>query len=123
MSPPSQKVQDWVRQHGLCPAEVDCATAVMLKILDGKCRMPEEEKTVMADLYAAVRELPGELLGADMHALIASAGHLDEEDADDFRQRVYEYRVEAETRLSRPVMKAFKKRLRDLGLLDQPSVS
>ena len=35
----AEQVRQWVLEHPLSPAHVDCATAVMLKILDGKCKM------------------------------------------------------------------------------------
>ena len=108
-------VAQWLAAHPLSPAHVDCATAVMLKILDGKCKMRPTEKSVMALLYDHVRDCPGALLGADSHALIAEArSQLDEA----MRLRVYERRVLAETMISRPVMKGFKALLREQGLLD-----
>lgn len=108
-------VARWLAAHPLSPAHVDCATAVMLKILDGKCKMLPAEKTVMALLYEQVRDCPGALLGADSHRLIAEArARLDEA----MRLRVYERRVLAETMISRPVMKGFKAMLREQGLLD-----
>lgn len=110
-----EHVRHWVAAHPLRPVEVDCAVAVMLKILDGKCKMRPTEKTVMALLYDAVCALPGERLGDEARALIAAARH----EADEaMRLRVYEQRVLAETALSRPVMKAFKAMLREQGLLD-----
>ena len=111
----AEHVARWVAAHPLSPAHVDCATAVMLKILDGKCKMRPTEKSVMTLLYEQVKDCPGALLGADSHALIAEAGaSLDEA----MKLRVYEQRVLAETRISRPVMKGFKAMLREQGLLD-----
>lgn len=111
----AEHVAQWLAAHPLSPAHVDCATAVMLKILDGKCKMRPTEKSVMALLYDAIRDCPGALLGADSHALIAEArSQLDEA----MRLRVYERRVLAETMISRPVMKGFKALLREQGLLD-----
>ena len=111
----AEQVARWVAAHPLSPAHVDCATAVMLKILDGKCRMRPTEKSVMELLYDAVRDCPGALLGGAEHALIAEArANLDEA----MRLRVYERRVLAETMLSRPLMKGFKAMLRERGLLD-----
>jgi len=108
-------VARWLAAHPLIPAHVDCATAVMLKILDGKCKMRPTEKGVMALLYDQVRDRSGALLAADSHALIAEArAKLDEA----MRLRVYERRVLAETMISRPVMKGFKAMLREQGLLD-----
>lgn len=110
-----QSVADWVAAHPLSPAHVDCAVAVMLKILDGKCKMRPTEKRVMQWLYDAVRHLPGERLGADVHALVARARGTDDEA---LRLTVYEHRVLAETLISRPVMKGFKASIRQQGLLD-----
>ena len=110
----------WVDSHPLEPVHVDCATTVMLKILDGKCKMKLEEKHVMTHLYHAVKDSPGILLGDDMHALIAEA----EQQADDeMRNAIYEKRVLAETTISRPVMKAFKAMIRQQGLFSSHAVA
>ena len=98
----------------LCPAHVDCAIAVALKVLDGKCKMPPHEAAIMMALYDAVRHLPGDKLGADSHAMIARARA---ETVEGVRMEVYEARVLAETRISRPVMKEFKAMLRRTGVL------
>ena len=110
-------VGEWVRSQSLSPSDVDCATTVMLKILDGKCKMKVLEKKVMAALYDQVKREPGELMGQDMHDLIAEVRN-DLTEAD--KERVYEMRVLAETRLSRPVMKGFKARIRQDGLFLLP---
>ncbi len=107
-------LQAWLARHALAPAEVDCVIAVMLKILDGKCRMDATEKPIMVALYRGLQQRNGACLGADMHTLIAEAGDTPDER---MRLRIYEQRVLAETRISRPVMKAFKARLRQTGLL------
>ena len=112
-----QHVASWLRRYPLMPLEVDCATAVMLKILDGKCKMPADEKRVMAELYHQVRSLPGALLGAEIHQMIRYAGDSPDEA---MRLRIYEHRVLAETRIARPTMKAFKAMIRRNGLLDAP---
>lgn len=109
------RVAGWLAGHPLVPAHVDCATAVMLKILDGKCKMGALDKLVMAELYAAVKERPGVLLGADYHALIARAVA---EPGEALKEFIYEKRVLAETAISRPVMKAFKAMLRETGLFE-----
>jgi len=108
-----QFVNTWVKQNLLTPTHVDCATAVMLKILDGKCKMDADEKIVMTALYNAVKHQVGDLLSADIHTLIAqSHNHLNEEQ----RLHIYEKRVLAESMISRPIMKAFKTMIREKGL-------
>jgi len=105
----------WVGARRLSPSDVDCAITVMLKILDGKCKMAPDEKRVMAYLYEATRALPSWHFGAAEHALIDEGrGRHD----DDFKLHIYERRVLAESMLSRPVMKAFKAMIRAEGLFD-----
>lgn len=104
----------WAADHLTEPTDIDCTTAVMLKILDGKCKMAESEKVVMARLYDVVMARPGKLLGAEDHALIARARQVMD---DGLVMEIYERRLMAETMISRPVMKAYKARLRDAGIL------
>jgi hypothetical protein len=106
-------VAGWVAAHPLTPSDVDCATTVMLKILDGKCKMGSIDKIVMAALYDAVKDRPGQRFGDEFHALIADARRDPSEALKNF---IYETRVLAETTLSRPVMKAFKAMIRQEGL-------
>lgn len=110
----SQHVSDWLDTHSLSPIEVDCAIAVMLKILDGKCKMNQHEKVIMAELYQQVKHYPSKLLGGECHHIILiSLAGIDDTARDD----IYEKRVLAETKISRPVMKQFKARIRQQGLV------
>jgi len=106
-------VSDWVQAHALSPSDVDCATTVMLKILDGKCKMGAVDKLVMEQLYDAVKDRPGQRFGDEFHTLIASAR---QEAGEVLKNFIYEKRVLAETMISRPVMKDFKAMIRQEGL-------
>jgi hypothetical protein len=108
-------IPDWVAAQPLTASDIDCATAVMLKILDGKCKMNSLEKFVMVAFYDAVKERPGLRFERDLHDLIAStrAGA-----GDALRMTIYERRLLAETAISRPVMKSFKAMIRAQGLFD-----
>lgn len=109
-------VARWVQAHPLEPVHVDCAVTVMLKILDGKCKMRPAEKQVMELLYDEVKHLPGKLLDPALHPLISQAReHLDEAT----KNLIYEKRLFAETTISRPVMKGFKAMIRQQGLLEE----
>ena len=103
----------------LGPPQVDCAIAVMLKILDGKCKMPPHEAAIMTAVYDCVRHRPAHLLGQDSHDMIDTARA---EGVERYRADVYEARVLAETRISRPVMKDFKAGLRRDGILPRKMV-
>ena len=107
-------VEAWAQAATLTPIELDCVTAVQLKILDGKCKMNVEEKAVMARIYAVTKSRPGRLLGDGLHSLIAEA-QVDTSEA--MRMRIYEQRLYAETMIGRPSMKDFKSMLRSEGLI------
>lgn len=107
----------WAERHLSDPLRIDCTTALMLKILDGKCKMGEDDKAVIPVLYDAVRGHPGRLLDDECHALIDRARRAMDET---LAMVVYEKRLLAETMISRPVMKAYKAWLRDQGILRPP---
>lgn len=109
------QVARWVLAHPLTPIHVDCAITVMLKILDGKCKMRTAEKRVMEMLYDEVKTQPGLLLDTALHPLITQAR---EQLDDTLKNIIYEKRLLAETGISRPVMKSFKAMIRQEGLLD-----
>ncbi|MDP2200382.1 MAG: hypothetical protein Q8K07_00025 [Methylicorpusculum sp.] len=109
------QVQTWVIAHPLHPLHIDCATAIMLKILDGKCKMRDGEKRVMTMLYDAIKSFPGQVLESSLHSLIESARHHNDEA---LKLLIYEKRLLAETAISRPVMKGFKAMIREQGLLE-----
>ncbi len=102
----------WALAHLQEPIHLDCVTALMLKILDGKCKMAEQEKQVIAILYGATKHRPGKLLGQEARDMIAAACG-----CDDDVMAIYEQRLLAETMISRPVMKGFKAMLREHGVL------
>ena len=114
-TPLQDRIAGWASANPMSPLHVDCTTAVMLKILDGKCKMSEQEKWVMTVLYDQVYDRPGERLDYGVHDLIRRARMA--EDNDRLLDAVYEQRVLAETMISRPAMKAFKGMLRGEGLI------
>lgn len=114
--PSPRSVIGWAEQHLTDPQHIDCTTTVMLKILDGKCKMDAQNKAVIPLLYEVARRRPGKLLDEACHSLIAQARQGMDEAMTLF---IYEKRLLAETMLSRPVMKAYKAWLRQHGILQQ----
>lgn len=110
----SADIAAWAAGRPWQPTEVDCVVALMLKIIDGKCRMSEGDKAAVAELYPGIQHYPGLRLAPELRTLIGRAyGSSD----DALLMQVYEQRVLAETMISRPVMKAFKAQLRAEGIL------
>jgi hypothetical protein len=110
----SETVAAWAQDKTFEPLHVDCATSLMLKILDGKCKMNDNEKQVMAVIYDVVKHKPGKLLEPSVHQLIALARS---EASEQLIEQVYEQRLYAEQMISRPVMKAYKAMMRQEGIL------
>jgi hypothetical protein len=114
--PNPEQIAAWLQAHPLSPIQVDCAVTVMLKILDGKCKMRPTEKLVMALLYDQINSKPGQLLSEELRELIATSRERSDDEA--LKMQIYEQRLLAETAISRPVMKQFKAFIRQQGLLD-----
>lgn len=111
---PEHPAAAWAARTRFDPVHVDCTTAVMLKILDGKCKMNADEKSVIAVIYDVVWSQPHRLLDPAIHVLISEARRTTDEAV---LERVYEQRLYAEQMISRPVMKAYKAWLRAEGLI------
>lgn len=99
----------WAQATDFEPAHLDCVTAIMLKILDGKCKMGDAEKNALTAVYDVVRERPGQGLGDAVHVLIAQAR---QGTNPALAESVHAWRVRAEARIPKPVMKGFKQLLR-----------
>ena len=111
----------WAEQQVLEPIERDCVTAVALKILDRKCRMPAEEQEAMLALFDMLQHRPGGLFSTEVYRCIEQA--LEERELlPDTAERIHLFRLEAETKIPKPVMKAFKARLRE-ELFSQPGAT
>ncbi len=90
--------------------QVDCVTTVMLKILDGKCKMGNIERQFLSSIYDVTRFRESYLFGNDIHGVIqmARCGR-----GDMIREEIHELRQEAERAIGKPAMKAFKRMMRD----------
>lgn len=99
----------WAQESEFEPAHLDCVTAIMLKILDAKCKMGEADKRALAAVYDEIKDRPGQALDGSVHELIAAARrNMDAELA----ARIHDWRVRAEAAIPKPVMKGFKELLR-----------
>jgi len=105
---------EWALEAHFGPVQVDCTTAVVLKILDNKCKMLPGEKAAVLAVYDAVKSLPGELFDGQVHDTIARARCLADASSDQpVPEAVHRFRVEAEARIAKPVMKGYKALLRE----------
>jgi hypothetical protein len=98
----------WAASTDFEPVHLDCVTAIMLKILDGKCKMGAAEKGALTAVYDVVKVRPRQGLASEVHGLIAAA----REDSDADAAAIHAWRVRAEEHIPKPVMKGFKQLLR-----------
>lgn len=100
----------WAETAPLDSIQVDCVTAVMLKILDNKCKMQPEEQMALMAVYRVVREREGALFDPSIHQKIEAALQAD---ALISMQQIHELRLYAEKVIPKPIMKHFKAYLRE----------
>jgi hypothetical protein len=100
---------EWARQTSFDATQVDCTIAVVLKILDNKCKMHAGEKAAVMLVYDVVKDNPGKLFEKEIHDLIKRTLLGD----DSTRERIHELRLYAEANIPKPVMKAYKAVLRE----------
>ena len=100
----------WAIRAGFTSEQVDCTTAVVLKILDGKCKMLDGEKLAVMAIYDVVRHLAAPLFERAVHNAIRAArlapGTVTP-------GAIHALRVHAEATIPKPVMKRYKAFLRD----------
>ena len=100
----------WALETSFDATQVDCTTTVVLKILDGKCKMLPGEMAAVMCIYDVVKLQPGKLFDDAAHATISQArSQLDEAS----KEQIHALRVYAEANIPKPVMKAYKAVLRD----------
>ena len=100
----------WAIRAAFTPEQVDCTTAVVLKILDNKCKMLPGEKFAVMAIYDVVRHLAAPLFDGTVHAAINAARLQPEPTA---LEAIHPLRVYAEAAIPKPVMKDYKAFLRD----------
>lgn len=102
----------WAESSELSPEQLDCVTAVALKILDRKCKMPPHEQEAMLAIYDLLHPTPAKHFGEDVHSVLDTA--LQQPVLDEgLAVEVHRLRLLAEALIPRPVMKGFKARLRE----------
>lgn len=104
----------WARGRAFTPEQLDCTTAVVLKILDGKCKMGAGEKRAVTAVYQELYSRPESqqhLFDSSSHQLIAQA--LEGMDSSALREAIHALRLQAEVDIPKPVMKAYKAVLAD----------
>ena len=92
------------------PSAVDCTITVVLKILDGKCKMLPGEKAAIMAIYDVIQHETGVLFDLEAHVSIEKARQMAGKDV---MERIHELRLYAEDGIPKPVMKKYKAMLRE----------
>lgn len=102
----------WAESSELGAEQLDCVTAVALKILDRKCKMPADEQEAMLAIYDLLHPSPAKHFDDSVHRAIDAA--MQQEQFDPITaETIHRLRLHAEALIPKPVMKAFKARLRE----------
>lgn len=102
----------WGEGSELDAVQLDCVTAVVLKVLDQKCKMPLHEQETMLAIYGLLHPTPAQHFDEGVHRVIDAA--LQQQPLDETtRTEIHRLRLLAEALIPKPVMKSFKARLRN----------
>ena len=101
---------EWALQQRFSAIEVDCTTTVVLKILDGKCKMLPGEKQAIMAIYDVIKKDINGIFEPVTYRLIDQARQINESELSD---RIHALRVYAEATIPKPVMKRYKAKLRE----------
>jgi hypothetical protein len=95
----------WAMETAFEISQLDCITTIMLKILDGKCKMEEADKNALSAVYDVVKSCLGHNVDGSTHALIATHRSNPSEASS---EQIHVWREQAEASIQKPIMKAFK---------------
>lgn len=100
---------EWAMEATFDAMDVDCTTTVVLKILDGKCKMLPGEKLAVMAVYDVVKQRHANLFSDDTHEVISAARQQPDSEV---MEAIHELRLFAEANIAKPIMKAYKAKLR-----------
>lgn len=87
------------------PEQVDCTTSVVLKILDGKCKMMFDAQQSIMAIYDVVKYQKGDKLGDSVHRAISDM--LCHPSAQVIA-KIHQLRIHAEAVIPKSTMKSYK---------------
>ena len=108
--PDYQVIAEWAAQTEFNLQQVHCLIAIMLKILDGKCRMDAETQYCVQIIYRNAHRGRSHLFSTDIHRFIEQT--LQQADSLSLGF-VRELRLYAESAIAKTRMKRFKQYLWD----------
>ncbi len=98
-------------ERELSVADVDCTVAVALKIIDKKCQMDEDSKALFMQLYDAIEGKQSKLFDQNIFLLISQAR---EKPCLEVLDIIHQKRLYVMDQLNKSVMKAYKRKVREL---------
>ena len=69
----NEQATNWIKNNYLSVSDIDCTTAVVLKILDNKCKMVAMEQLSVLALYDVTKKLTGQYFDKSVHHIIDQA--------------------------------------------------
>lgn len=106
----TQSIIEWCEHSSFSKMQLDCLTALMLKILDDKCHMDETHQDVIKAMYSVTGERAGDFFDSDIHLFIQQVLRDSSPVLDGY---IHELRLYAESAIPKQKMKSFKQFLWD----------
>lgn len=100
-----QSAAQWAAKQPFTPEQVDCTTSVVLKILDGKCKMLFDAQQAVMAIYDKVKTQQGNKLGDSVHQAIADVMS---RPSQQMTEKIHRLRLYAEAAIPKTTMKRYK---------------
>lgn len=95
----------WAAEYDFNLSQVDCLITIMLKILDGKCKMDQQIQLNVWLVYQQAHQGRSRVFDPAIHGLIADMYQQPDPLS---RKHIHELRCFAETEIPKTTMKGFK---------------
>lgn len=109
--PATQWASEQLAENNISQTDRDCTTTVVLKILDGKCKMLPGEKDAIMKIYDVLLNGASDIFAQEMFTTIERARI--EQPTPSLFALIHELRIYAEESIPKSTMKRYKAKLRD----------
>lgn len=102
-------VYEWAKTYDFSDEEIQYATILALKILDGECKMDYDNYNLFMSVYEGIKDKKNTPFNLSVHKIIDLARAADPIKASPvYKEMITELRVTMMKDMKKPTMKAFK---------------
>ncbi len=107
---------EWAKTYNFSEEQIQYATLLALKILDGECKMDYDNYNLFMSVYDGIKDKHNTPFDMSVHSIIDLARAKDPIKADPiYKDMIHKLRVVMMRDMQKPIMKAFKNLVWDVS--------